>query len=215
MLWLWILGILIALFLLLCLTRVGIYAQWRSNALTLDVRIGLLRFHLPSKDSKATAEPKDGADAADSKPSSRKKKQAVKPTFADIKDVCRVLWPPLKRALHRLGRGVRITPLQVSLTIGGQEDPAAAAQQYGAIYAWLWTLMPQAEQLLDIPDPRIHIGLDFDTAETTAEAEVGISIRIGTLLAVAFGAGIPALRWYLGYQKKGQKTATAPEAVRT
>ena len=35
------------------------------------------------------------------------------------------LWPPLKRALNRTRKGIRIHPLQISLTIGGQVDPAA------------------------------------------------------------------------------------------
>ncbi|MBE6963012.1 MAG: hypothetical protein E7443_00230 [Ruminococcaceae bacterium] len=207
MFWLWILGILIVLLFLLCLTRVGIQARWHGGSLVLDAKIGLLCFHiLPRKKESG-------------KPTGKKKKTPkktiAKPTFTDIRDAFRALAPPLKRALRRTGRGVRIHPLRVSLTLGGQEDPAAAGQRYGQLQAWLWTLMPEAEQLLDIPDPRIHIGLDFDAAETTTEAEAGISIRIGTLLAVAFGMGIPALRWLIRYQNKERKTATVQEAVRT
>ena len=65
---------------------------------------------------------------------------------------------------------------------------------------------------MNIPDPRIHVGIDFDEGKTKAEGTAGISIRIGTLLAVALGVGIPALRWFLRFQKeKKQQTGAAPE----
>ena len=48
---LWILGILLALLVLLCLTRVGVHALF-GDALALDAKIGPFRIHiLPAKDS--------------------------------------------------------------------------------------------------------------------------------------------------------------------
>ena len=44
MIWLWILGILAALILLLCLTRVGAHAELRRDGVTLDAKIG--PFHI-------------------------------------------------------------------------------------------------------------------------------------------------------------------------
>ena len=74
--------------------------------------------------------------------------------------------------------------------------------------------MPPLEELLVIPDPHIHIGLDFDAANTRVEGEAGVSIRIGTLLALGFGMGIPALRWFLSYRKQEkQKPPSAKETA--
>lgn len=42
---------------------------------------------------------------------------------------------------------------------------------------------------------------------------MGVSLRLGTLIAVAFGVGIPALQW-LSDLKKKQRTAPPPEAAR-
>ena len=66
-------------------------------------------------------------------------------------------------------------------------------------------VMPVLEQLVDIRDPYIQIDVDFDASKTALHGEAGLSIRIGTLLAAAFGIGIPALRWFLRMQKQ-QKT---------
>ena len=48
------------------------------------------------------------------------------------------------------------------------EDPAAAAGLYGKLQAAVWTGMPAAEKFLDIRDPYIHTGVDFETADTAA-----------------------------------------------
>lgn len=213
MLWLWILGILTALLLLLCRTRVGVHAAFAGGTLTLDAKAGPIRIRiLPAgkkKGSKAATKAERSPDGKAKKP----KAPLPKPSFTDIKDAVRTLAPPLRRALGRTRRGIRIHPLQLSVTVGGEEDPAAAAELYGYLHAGVWTGMPVLEQLLVIPSPYVHIGIDFDASDTAVQGEVGVSARIGTLLAAVLGAGVPALRWFLRYQKKHkqQTPAQAPE----
>ena len=61
--------------------------------------------------------------------------------------------------------------------------------------------MPVLERLVHIPDPSIHLELDQDAADTAAEGELGISIRLGTIAAIGLGMGVPALRWFSRYMK--------------
>ena len=214
MIWLWILGILTALILLLCCTRVGVHVAFGGSDLTLDVKVGLFRFRvLPAKKKKKTAEKQEVQKTIAKKPQKQKKASVPKPSLADIKDAVHTLVPPLKRALGRTRRRIRIHPLQVRMTVGGREDPAAAAELYGYLHAGVWTAMPVLEGLLVIPDPYVHIGLDFDAAELAVDGKLGISARIGTLLIAALGIGVPVLRWFLRYQKKykNQKPAQTPE----
>lgn len=209
MLWLWILGILAVLIGLLCWTRVGVHAAF-GDALTLDVKIGLFQFQvLPAKQKRTKKSKKEEKQTAE-KPE-KKKPAFPKPTLADIQDAVRTLAPPLKRALGRIGRDIRIDPLRLSLTVGGGEDPAAAAQLYGYLHAGVWTAIPVLEKLMDIPEPAIHIGVDFMAEATAVEGEAGLTARVGTLLAAALGVGVPALRWFLRYRKKQEKPAQAPE----
>lgn len=213
MIWLWILGILAALILLLCWTRVGIHVVLQRENTSVDAKIGLFHIQLlPVKEKTKKAEKKPEKPQKKKATKGEKQKKALpKIALEDIKDAIHTLAPPLKKALARTRRGIRVHPLDLRITLGGSEDPAATAEQYGYLHAGVWTVMPVLEELLVIPDPYIHVGIDFDAPETVLEGEVGISIRIGTLLAVGFGIGIPALRWFLRFQKRQkQQPKTEP-----
>ena len=201
---LWILGVLLALIVLLCVTRVGVHAVF-GETLLLDVKIGWFRIHiLPPKEPHKNAEERGKKAEKAKKPEEKatKKPPFPKPSFADIRDAASTLWPPLKRALDRTRRGLRIAPLDLSVTLGGLEDPASAAQLYGELNAAVWSAMPVLERLLVIPSPHIHIGIDFMETKTKLEGEVGVTARIGTLLSVGATIGFPALKWFLQYKKK-------------
>lgn len=224
MTWLWILGIIGFLLFLLCMTRVGAYVVFGGDVLTVDVKFGLFKFHiLPGKEKKPDpeAEVKNAqkkAEADAKKEAKKAAKQAekearkgeklsvkterLKSLLADIQSAIDAIWPPLKQALNRTRKGICIHPLQLSLTVGGSDDPAAGAQMYGYIHAGVWTVMPVLERILTIHDPYIHVGVDFDSPDTKAEGEIGGSIRIGTLLAVGFTVAIPALKWFLQWKQK-------------
>ena len=207
---LWILGILAALIVLLCLTRVGVHAVLRNSEVLIRVRVGPIPFQVyPSKEKKPKEEkPEKEKPPKEKRPKEKKGKPKI--GFADIKDAVQTLWPPLKRALDRTQRGIRIAPLDLSVTVGGREDPATAAERYGDLYAAVWTVMPALEQVLDIREPHIHVGIDFDVPETEIAGEAGVSIRVGTLLGVALSIGIPALKWFLAFRKKQKKQLSAP-----
>ena len=212
---LWILGILLALLVLLCLTRVGVHALF-GDALALDAKIGPFRIHiLPGKkqDKKREKRAKEPKEAEKSEEKAEKKPCFPKPSMADIREAVSVLWPPLKRALNRTRRGVRIHPMDLCVTLGGQEDPAAAAQLYGEAHAGVWAVMPVLERLLVIPEPHIHIGIDFNASETKVEGELGVTARFGTLLAVGATVAFPALKWFLRYRKKQKKQPPEPKAA--
>ena len=210
---LWIIGVLLALIVLLCWNRVGVHAVF-GDELLLDARIGVFHIHiLPGKepDKEKKKREKKETDDTENTEETEKKPGLSKPSTEDIRDAVSTLWPPLKRALERTRRGLRIHPMTLCVTLGGGEDPAAAAQLYGELHAGVWSVMPLLERLLVIPEPHIHIGIDFQADRTVFEGEGGVSARIGTLLAVAATVGFPALKWILRYQKKQKKPATQTE----
>ena len=227
--------VIVVLIVLLCLTRVGVRAAFGDGSVTVDARIGLIRFRAYPRPPKKERPPKEKtarqlakeekATAAKEAKKARKvaEKQAKpKPDLKQIavlvRSAVQELLPPLKRALARIGRGIRIRPLRLYVTLGAANDPAAGAQLYGEVNAAVWAVMPVLEQFADIPDPYIQVNLDFDNTKTTLQGEAGLSIRIGTLLAAAFGIGIPAARWFLRMQKQQknqqkQQTPAAPVAA--
>lgn len=210
MLWLWILLAVLGLLVLLCLTRVGVWAAYDGAVFRLSLRIGPLRVQvLPPKPKKK----KEKAAKKEKKPPKEKPEKEGKRSFTleDGKDAFHTLLPPLKRALARTRRGLHLKPFRLSLILGGQEDPAAAAQAYGGLEAAVWVGMPRLEKLLDIPDPRIHMDVDFTASAPAVEGEVGAAFRIGTLLAVGFGLAFPALGWFLRWRKRSRPPKEAAE----
>lgn len=209
---LWIIGILAALLALLCRVRVGVRVTLTGRAAEVEARVGPL--HLQVYPGKSRQEPQKPPETAKqpAEPSQKGKPTLPRFTAQDLREAAQALWPPLRRALGRTRRGIRVQPLTVSVTLGGAADPAETAQVYGLLHAGIWTVMPVLEELLDIRDPGIHLGLNFDAPETEARGCVGVSIRIGTLLAVALGVGIPALRWLSAFQKR-KKTAEPTQAA--
>jgi hypothetical protein len=217
--WRWILLSVCVLLALLCLPRMGVEAAFGGGRpLRLDVRLGPLRLHIlpgkkradqekPKKEKKARKEKKKPPEEPEKK---KRKKLPFKPE--DVKDGLRTLFTALGRALRRIGRGVRLHPFRLSLTLGGREDPAAAAENYGRVQTAVWNGMPVLERLMDIPEPSIHTGVDFDAAGTEAEGDVGVTFRIGTLLALGFGLIVPALGWLWRFWQRSRKRAAAKAA---
>ena len=208
---LWILGVLAALLLLLCLTRVGARVVLKDGSATVDVKVSVFRIRVYPKKEKPEAEQKDKKKKEKGKGS---KKTFPKPSLEDIKDAAKTLWPPLKKTVGRVRRGIRIHPMNLSLTLGGQEEPDKTAELYGYLHSGMWSVMPVLEEGLDIPDPHLHIGIDFTSEQAVVEGELGVTAWIGTLLRAGLTVGIPALRWFLKYRKKmKQQTLTKQPAA--
>ena len=103
--------------------------------------------------------------------------------------------------------------MQLSASLPGAADPAGAAELYGYVNAGMWTVMPQLERLMRIPDPRLDVEVDFDASELRLTGEVGVTLQIRDLLAIGLAFAKPVLRWYLAMQKRhsAQEKAQAKE----
>lgn len=212
MLFLKILAVLALLIALLCLLRLGVRASWgaetRVTAILGPVRLPLV----PKKEGKTGKEKPKKEKQKKEKPAKEKatkdRQPLPKPGKEDIREALQLLLPALKRALRKLGRGIRIDPLRVSLTLGGKNDPADAAEKFGYLQAAIWSGMPQLERWMHIPDPRIHTDVNFDAEKTEVSGEAAVTLRLGTLFAMGFALLIPALKWFLHYRKRHREDDT-------
>lgn len=196
---LWIFGAVLLVLVLLSRLWLGVQVRGTDGDWQVRVRVGPLRFQLyPPKEENAEAQPAKKLKKQQKAPSEKEKKKAPLPKVTPelLRSACRELWPPLRKTLSRLGRSVRVDPLEVSVTIGAADDPPEGAELYGLAQGAVWSGMPVLEQLLDIPDPHIHIGIDFNTSQPQLCLSAGVQIRLGALVAIALGAGVPAIRWY-------------------
>ena len=199
---LWILGILLALILLLLLLRVGVHVRF-GDALCVTAMAGPVRLQLvPKPEKKKPEKPKKEKPVKEKpeKPAEEKRKK-LDLTPGDIRSALPALWASLKRGLRKTRKRLRIDPMRLSVCFGG-DDPAQTAETYGWANAVMWTVMPELEKLTNMPDPRVHLETDFTAAETRISGEVGLSFRIGDLLAIGFAFAGPALRWYRAFRKE-------------
>lgn len=216
MIWLWILGILIVLAVLICRTRIGVRVRFGEAPPAAVLTIGPFRVPLTGEPEKEARQKPEQAKKREKKPQKKAKKSAFpKVTAADVKEAAERLWPPLRKALSRTRRSVRLDPMTVSVTIGAAEDPAAGAEVYGWASGAMYNIMPALEELVRVPDPAVHIGLDFDSPATRCAGEIGVSVRIGTAIAVAFGVGVPALRWLTALREKQTPAGEKRERAHT
>ena len=201
---LWILGILLLLILVLLLLRVGVRLQF-GEELRVTAIAGPIRLQLvPEPEKKKPDKPKKEKAPKKKKkkmPEDGEKKKSLGRTFRDIRSALPALWESLKRGLRKTRQRLRIDPMHLSVCFGG-DDPAQVAELYGWANTAMWTVMPEMERLTRMPDPHIHLETDFTASETHISGEVGLSFRIGDLLAIGFAFAGPALRWYRTFRKE-------------
>lgn len=198
--------------LLSLLTRIGVeYRFAEPDKLTL--RVGLLRktvsLKMPEKTAKKAKEPAE-------KTAKKAKKSLPKPKIgaAEVKSGMETLLPALKRALGKTRRSVRIHPLNLHIIMGGG-DPAELAKLYGWAHALLWSVMPEMERLLVIPDPHIRLDVNFEADRTRVEGEIGCGIRIISILQIVMTLLVPAMRWYKTLPKAAEPAAETAKTEET
>ena len=198
----YILGGIVLLLLAIWLLRVSVEIAF-GQELRVTAKIGPKKLTLlpkPEKRERAPKKKKKKAPAAEKKTEDKGKKKFPF-TFEDIRSAAPVVFEALQKALRKIRRRMRVDPLDISITFAG-DDPAKVAEMYGWANTAMWTMMPPLEQLIHIPDPHIHLGVDYNSFRMTAEGRVGVRFRIGDLIVIALTLAVPVLKWYMNRRKK-------------
>lgn len=207
-----ILGVIAALIAVLLCLRVGAQVSF-GEELRVTAQIGPVKMQIipPPEKKPAKEKTEKAAGKAEKKPK-RKKKPDIHLTLEDIRGGLHAVWQSIQGALRRAGKRIRIDPLRLSFVFG-DEDPVNTAQWYGWANSAMWAVMPRLEEMIHMPDPRIHMEMDFTAAETKISGTVGASYRIGDLLAIGFAAIGPVLKFGIPFLRK-QKAFKKAEAAR-
>lgn len=198
----YILGGIVLLLLAIWLLRVSVEIAF-GQELRVTAKIGPKKLTLlpkPEKRERAPKKKKKKAPAAEKKTEDKGKKK-VPFTFEDIRSAAPVVFEALQKALRKIRCRMRVDPLDISITFAG-DDPAKVAEMYGWANTAMWTMMPPLEQLIHIPNPHIHLGVDYNSFRITAEGRVGVRFRIGDLIVIALTLAVPVLKWYMNRRKK-------------
>ena len=209
-----ILGAVVLLIILVLLLRVGVLISL-TDTLTVLLRIGPVAIPLYPAAEKKEKPAKKAKPTTETTPKT-KKKLSLDITRQDVQAALKAVWQALEGVLRRIGRRIRVTPCEVSVVVGGAY-PDKVAEQYGLVSAAVWTVMPRLEQLIHIRDPYIHLDVDFNAPSTNVEGKLGLYLRVGDLLAIAFAAAKPLLKFYFPFRRrqKARQAAAAAQAGKT
>lgn len=215
-----ILGILLFFF-LLSLLRIGVRADFAGDIADTSVTViaGPARIQMlpkpdkPEKPKKPKKEKKKKTPQEESAKGKEKKKLSL--SAQDIKTLLPAVWASLKGGLRKTRQRLLIDPLELSAVLPGAMDPAGAAELYGYINAGMWTVMPQLEQLTRIPDPGLHVEVDFDSEQLRLTGRLGVSLQIRDLFAIGWAFAKPVIRWLLAMRKRQSAAEKAKAAAQS
>jgi len=191
----WVLLVLGLLFVLLLLMPVGVVCVYERQALTVKLRLGLLKFTaFPQKEPSERQKKKQAAKAAKKavKQAEEKPETPTAQTY-DRLDLAKRMLPQVSVLLKKLGRGLRI-PLLLADVRFGMGSPYQTAVWYGraqAIVGQFWYLL---NRYIWLKEGHIHLEPSFEKAGIDGEAQLEVHMRVGTGLAMGLGLGLALLR---------------------
>lgn len=199
-----IIGWVLLIFLLLGFLRLGAVVTF-GDGLRVRLRLGALRLTVyPRKPrKKKAAKPKENKPEQpkpQGKKTKKKKRALPKPSLNELLDLAETAFAALGATARRACRRVCIDPLELTVVFGDW-DPALAASLYGTANTLMFAVMPRAEETFHIPDPSLHLRLDFDRQGIEAKGALGVSLRVCDLFAIAFTLIIPMTKWFLRYKR--------------
>ena len=203
-----VIGIILLIFLLIGFLRVGATVFF-GDELRVKLCVGHIRLTIfPRSKKKAKEKPKEEKPKEEEAEAKPKKRRALpKVTVEDLLDLAQTAFSALGATVTRACKRVRIDPLDVTVVFGG-DDPASAAAAYGAASALMFAEMPKLEDKFYIPDPSLHLRIDFD-AESTAAGKVGVTLRVCDLFAIVFTLLLPMAKWFLRFKKAHRQDKAA------
>ena len=187
-----VLLVILVIFWLISLIRVGGRVRWGEAGLFAFVLAGPLKIRLfpgrpeeekPKKKKKPKKEKKPG------KPREKKPRPEDRPgTLSRLMQ----LLPVVGQACGALKRKIRIDDLKLELIWGGS-DPAAVALGYGQANAALGMLWPILDNNFKVKRHSFQIGMDYGRTRPAVELEAALTFTIGQILALAAHYGVKVL----------------------
>lgn len=196
-----VVGIILLIFFLIGLIRVGGIAEYSADGFFVWIRAWFLRFQVfPAKEKK----PKQ----------KKEKKKKEKPKEEEPKEKKGGAIGPIKAYLPLVGdaAGALIHRIRIDLMelefISAAEDPAAAAMTFGYSNAAIGMIWPILEKNFTVKKRDLRTGVDFNAKKPTVYLKASFSARIGQLVSFALILGVKLLKIYL----KNRPKKTTPES---
>ena len=198
-----VLGVLALLVAAILALRVGVLVGYDRGAPWARLCIGPARITLWPREPKK----KKRAD----RPKESKTQKAAKPRPKLTPALVRAMRGPIRAALGRLRRAVRIDTVALRL-IWAEEDPADAAVHYGRLWAALEAALALLRANVTVREDDLALTIDFTRERPElVSLRFGASATLGRLIGIAVLAAVGILRALLSEKRR---TRTAPTAVK-
>lgn len=220
---LFIIASILAAILLLLFAKLHISLS-QNGSTALSIRYLFFRFSLyprkPRKPSKKGKKKKrrsaKTAAAAKHKAESKTAKGKSKPkrrlTLGDIRFLLRLLRELVGSLLSKASRHVRITLKELRIRIGGEQDAARAAIEYGLVAQSASYLLAYLDHTGFLKPPRngaIDLEVDFTEREHALSARIDLSCPLIFLIPLLFSALMQALKAKARWSRHRAGAATA------
>ena len=143
-----------------------------------------------------------------------KKKEKKRLGFSDIRLLLRLASDFLSRTTRKLRKHLRIRVKRLYITLGGGQDAAKVAVEYGIVaqaLAYLLAIPEEAGVLKKKKDVRLEIDFLSDSSSFSACIEITYPLffAVGSLVSILFDG----FRTYMRFQKRPKRKAKAPRAA--
>lgn len=204
-----VLGLILLVFLLLGFLRLQLFVLYQDT-IRIKLRIGPVSRTIVPTGRKKKKRPKEAEQSAeeDTTGQSGKKGRLSGLSRDDWAELIPVLWGSLVKSARRACRRMCIDPMQITIVFS-DNDPSFAASMYGTANTLLFTVFPKLEEMFDIPDPSIHLKINFEESQPSLDGKMGISLYLYDLLAIFLTLAFPLLKWYLRFRKHAENTKRA------
>ncbi len=192
---LWILGVLFALIVLLCIARMAVHVVWRPDCKKVRVSLGVLHKTLWFDRSPTPRQQRRAARRAEKerrrtekekkKPRKDKPEKKVKKEKSKRKLTLEQILLLVKAALQAAGRLIKAihVPILSLDVVVGDSDPADAATKFGRVNAIWYSLYPFAYRC-GVKPRAVRFHLNFDALKCSAQGEVKVTLRVGAVLMI-------------------------------
>ena len=189
-----VLLVILVIFWLISLIRVGGRVRWGEAGLFAFVLAGPLKIQLfPGKPeeerSKKKKKPKKEKKPEEKKPKEKKPEAEGRP--GALSRLMQLL-PVIGQACGALKRKIRIDDLKLDLIWGGS-DAAAVALGYGQANAALGMLWPILDNNFKVKRHSFQIGMDYGRTQPAVELEAALTFTVGQIVTLAVHYGVKAL----------------------
>lgn len=206
--WLVLLIVLAVLF-LLSLIRLGGEARYGPEGVRVRLIAGPFRVQLVPARKKEKPEKKQKKKRE--KPP-KKAAKAEKPQAEDKPgslELLMKLLPTVTQAAGALKRKIRIDRLTLRVVWGGEDDPAAAALNYGRSYAIMGMIYPQIEHHFKVKHSELLVEVDYSKQGPEIHLDAALTITVGQILS--FGV-IYGTKLLIQLSRSGKRSVKQQEA---